>query len=167
MLKSKRILILTAVSMLMFLISCNQTADSNSDTLYSLIRNTTNNLKYFNSEDDRDASMLLSQLNSDYLDSGSITNPFTQSKDIYMIVGKDSYANNSKFEDDEEGSVIILFTTELLANNGSEGFSENDITFACNEHNKGYTIGIIFFNGFVTYEINESGQKINQKISYK
>ncbi|NLI57496.1 MAG: hypothetical protein GX387_03115 [Clostridium sp.] len=167
MLKSKKTLILITVSMLMFLISCNQTASSNSDTLYSLIRNTTNNLRYFNSEDTRDASMLLSQLTSNYMDSDSITNPFTQSKDIHTIVGKDSYVNNSKFKDDEEGSVIILFTSELLANDGSEGFSENDITFACNEHNKGYTIGIIFFNGFVTYEIDESGRKINQKISYK
>ena len=52
--------------------------------------------------------MLLSQLTSNYMDSDSITNPFTQSKDIHTIVGKDSYVNNSKFKDDEEGSVIIL-----------------------------------------------------------
>ena len=32
--------------------------------------------------------MLLSQLTSNYMDSDSITNPFTQSKDIHTIVGR-------------------------------------------------------------------------------
>lgn len=92
-----------------------------------------------------------------------IVNPITKGTGIYY---RSDYKhnlsrNNREFGSGENSAVLIGITSDRL-----KKLDTNDIVYGCNEENKGMVIAIGFGDGFYLYQIDESGNKTNEKIHY-
>lgn len=92
-----------------------------------------------------------------------IVNPITKGTGMYT---RSDYKhrldeNDRKFGASETSAVIIGITSTRL-----KELNRDEIVYGCNEGNKGIVIAIGFGDGFYLYQIDESGNKTNEKVHY-
>ncbi|MCX7921385.1 MAG: hypothetical protein N3B21_05095 [Clostridia bacterium] len=87
-----------------------------------------------------------------------IVNPYTKASSIYAI---DRLSNEAHEKDIDlsmySGSVIVIAEFRALL----KKYGEANVTYGCNESNKGSVMAVVFRDGFHAYEVDEKGNKKN------
>ncbi|MFZ5989804.1 MAG: hypothetical protein ACOYWZ_22135 [Bacillota bacterium] len=135
-----------------------KTQKSNLETLVDILLKTNVESKFINNADYANFMYTFSEIYKD-----DIKNPYNGETSIY---GMNRSLSNVRDKDQSlssyAGSVIVI-------DNMFEHVKDLDlstVTYACNEGNKGAVIAVVFQDGFYAYEVDEAGNKKNDKLYY-
>lgn len=87
-----------------------------------------------------------------------LINPYTRAKDIDVADKRTLVLDRTdKVLVDCSGSIIVICDDHAFLKN----IEKSEITYGCNEANKGMVMSFVFNDGYYLYEVDKTGNKIN------